>query len=305
MKAVLGVGFVLAFNILQAVSAVFLASFLHRADTLVVLFCVFIVIAATFISVGAIRGRTIRVPQSAWPALALLNITTAASWSSFFLAVKYIEPAISSAFINAMLPLATLGTEHLITGQRTAKKSDLFTSYALCVAMFLTATALFGGQSGRPASETGSYLIGLVMSAICAIAMSVTNVASKKLNNEGVRPDQIMAHRFTLLILIAFVFMDKGRFVEQVATQWGALLFVAIIGNLVPIYCLQLGIQKLKPITVAFLIGLAPMIFFAVQGFSSVVSFSYVSLACVALTTAILLAGTYLSIEKKPVSERS
>jgi drug/metabolite transporter (DMT)-like permease len=305
MKAVVGVGFVMAFNILQAVSAVFLASFLHRADTLVVLFFVFTVIAATFITVGVIRGGKIRVPQSAWPALALLNITTAASWSSFFLAVKYIEPAISSVFINAILPLATLGTEYLITGPRTAKKSDLFTSCALCVAMFLTATALFGGQSGRPASETGSYLIGFVMSAICGVAMSVTNVASKKLNNEGVRADQIMAHRFTLLILIAFLFMDKGRLVDQVAAQWGALLFVAIIGNLVPIYCLQLGIQKLKPITIAFLIGLAPMIFFAVQGFSNVVSFSYISLACVTLTTVILLMGTYLSIETTPASVRS
>jgi drug/metabolite transporter (DMT)-like permease len=135
--------------------------------------------------------------------------------------------------------------------------------------------------------------------------MSVTNVASKKLNNEGVRADQIMAHRFTLLILIAFLFMDKGRLVDQVAAQWGALLFVAIIGNLVPIYCLQLGIQKLKPITIAFLIGLAPMIFFAVQGFSNVVSFSYISLACVTLTTVILLMGTYLSIETTPASVRS
>ncbi|UXC19636.1 EamA family transporter [Comamonas squillarum] len=299
MHTALGIGLVMTFNILQAVSAVFLASFLHRADTIVMLFCVFTIIAITFV-VQMVRGGSNRIPKQAWGSLLLLNITTAASWSSFFFAVKYIEPALSSAFINSILPLATLSIEYLFTRRRIASRAEVLTSIALCVAMFITAATIFGGQSGRPDGGVSSYIIGLVMSAICGIAMSITNVASKKLNNEGVQPSQIMAYRFSLLIIASFLLVDKPLLLQQIETMWPAIVFVAVVGNLIPIYCLQLGIQRLKPMTVAFLIGLAPLIFFTVQSFNEELLFSYLSLVCTVLTTAILLAGTYFSIGQKP-----
>jgi drug/metabolite transporter (DMT)-like permease len=296
MTTAIGIACVLLFNVMQGVSAVYLSFFLQRADFFVVLFSVFAVIAIVFNAIlvwnGGFRNRIDR----AWLGpLALLNVTTAASWASFFYAVKHIEPALSSSFINAILPLATICAGYVLAQRSTLKPAELAVACALLFSMLLTGWVAFVGRSGMSGTPI-DYAIGLGMSAICGIAMSVTNVVSKKLNNLGVTPEQIMAYRFLLLALGGGALASQRELVAAVSADWLPILFVAVVGNLLPIYALQLGIQRLKPVAVAFLIGLAPILVFFMQGFSQNIAFSWPSLLTTAVTTVIVLIGTYVSL---------
>ncbi len=302
MTTITGIACVLLFNVLQGASAVYLSSFLQRADFFVVLFSVFAVIALFFNAVLAWNGGLRRrIGRSAWGVLAVLNLTTAVSWGSFFFAVKHIEPALSSSFINAILPLVTIGVDYLLARRKAVEPAELAVACALFVAMSFTAVVALGGHSGMAGTPLG-YAIGLGMSAICGIAMSVTNVASKKLNDAGVSPEQIMAFRFLLLALASGLVASQRGLGTAISDHWMPILFVAVAGNLIPIYALQLGIQRLKPLAVAFLIGLAPVVIFVMQGFSRDIVFSWASLVTTSVTTLIVLAGTYVSLVRRPDS---
>jgi drug/metabolite transporter (DMT)-like permease len=169
--------------------------------------------------------------------------------------------------------------------------------------MIFTAVVAVGGHSGMAGTALG-YAIGLGMSAVCGIAMSVTNVASKKLNNAGVSPEQIMAYRFLLLALGSGLLASQRGLGAAISEHWMPILFVAVVGNLIPIYALQLGIQRLKPVAVAFLIGLAPVVVFVMQGFSREIVFSWASLVTTSVTTLIVLVGTYVSLVRKPAAAK-
>lgn len=297
MSSLIGITCVLIYLTLAAGSAVFLSSFLLRTDTLVVLFAVFLIIAVFFnVLLLSRKGFSFRIDRSAWRPLLFVNVMTAASWSSFFFAIQYIEPALSSSIVNAILPLTTIVVDTLLLKRRASGFAEVAMALALCGAMLFTAAVLFGGHSGGPAKDVLSYTIGFSMSVVCGISLSCTNVASKKLNMLGVSPSEIMAYRFTLLILLAGAFASKEVIVVDILAYWPQILMVAIVGNLVPIFALQVGIQRLKPVTVAFLIGLAPIIFFFMQGLNSDIQFSWPTLACTVVTTIIIIAGTRVSM---------
>lgn len=303
MNTLAGIACVLLFNVLQGASAVYLSSFLQHADFFVVVFSVFAVIAFFFNAVLACGGgRRKPIGRGGWAMLVVLNLTTAASWGSFIFAVKHIEPALSSAVLNAVLPLATIAVDYLLARRKAIAPAELAVACALFVAMLATAAVTLGGHSGMAGTLHG-YATGLAMSAVCGAAMAATNVASKKLNNAGVSPEQIMASRFLLLVLVSGVLASQRGLGEAVSAHWPPILFVAVVGNLIPIYALQLGIQRLKPVAVAFLIGLAPVIVFVMQGFSRAIVFSWASLAATAVTTLIVLAGTYVALVHRPAPQ--
>ncbi|WP_158685843.1 EamA family transporter [Achromobacter spanius] len=296
MNVCIGIALVMVFNILQAISAVFLASFLQYTDTTVVLLGVFSIIGTVCFAVSVRRSKKNYLPLVAmWPYVVAINITTAVSWGSFFVAVEHIEPALSSAFINSILPLSTIVVDRFIRRVCRISYSEILVSISLMVALAVTATTVAGGYSGGRVVGMDAYAIGIFMSGACGVAMAFTNVVSKKLNDARIDAGQIMSIRFLLLIVLAAVLVDERKFVIQVTEYWPAILFVAIVGNLIPIFSLQMGIQRLQPATVAFLIGLAPLIFFGIQSFSQAISFSWMTFLCVLLTTAVILIGTVVS----------
>jgi drug/metabolite transporter (DMT)-like permease len=297
MREPLGIAFVLTFVLLSAVNGVYMSAFLVDVDVFVALFCVFSFIALCF-NVYVLRHHgllIVRLPAQVLVYLALSNVTTALNWFSFFFAVKYIEPAISATLINSVLPLTTMIISMVILNDRRKGPAEWGSAAALFVAMVLTALTVFSGNSGRPASGVSSYAIGVGMSLICGVSMALNTVVSKKLNQLEVKPSTIMAYRFFLLIALSLLLVDLPAFERDVARVYPQLLLIAVVGNMLPLFALQLGIQRLSPVTVVFLNGLGPMAHFAVQGFSSHLQFSWASLAAIAVSTCVILVGAWIS----------
>jgi drug/metabolite transporter (DMT)-like permease len=297
-----GIMLVMGFVLMSAINGVFLSTFLQSANIFSTLLCVFSLIAFLFNVYITIRHGMIwrNFSRKVWFYIGLSNLTTAANWFSFFFAVKYIEPAISATLVNSVLPLATIGISLALLGKRIRGLSEILPATALFIAMLITASVVFSGQSGRPAAELHSNVIGVIMSLVCGISIALNTVVAKKLNELDIAPSTIMAYRFFLLIFIAAILVDEQILRIDLEQSYLAMLVIAIVGNLIPLFSLQLGIKRLPPVTVVFLNGLAPMSYFLVQSMTNQFHFSWASLLSIIFSTCVILTGAYYSNRAKP-----
>ena len=137
-------------------------------------------------------------------------------------------------------------------------------------------------------------MLGVVMSFVCGISITLNTLASKSLNQKGVTPSQIMSKRFLLLILIAFLLCDKPVLVYTATTFYWEILMIAVIGNIIPLYCLQLGIKKSDTLIVSFSLVAAPIIYLVIQMFNSRLIFSKETLIGTSSAIVFVIIGIYL-----------
>lgn len=295
MKFLAGVACILVFNLSQAFSGVFFFTFLHQIDTGLVVFVVFSTVTVGFqLWTVFHRPRMARLVDGAVFLLVLLNISTAASLYTFFIAVKNIEPALSSSLINSVLPLLIILIGWVL-------KKSVPSPAVLSIATFLGCCALLSGYAAvrgiadlRP-QGTIDYPLGVAMSLACGLAMAVSTLVSKRLSVLGVGADTIVAFRFLLLIPIGGYLTDWTTAASDIVAHAWPLLNVSVLGYALPLLALQVGISILRPISVAFLIGLAPALFLVAQWASTSIAITGLSVTCVALTTVAVAAGTYMS----------
>jgi drug/metabolite transporter (DMT)-like permease len=296
MKFIIGVTCILIFNLSQAFSGVFFFSFLHQINTGLVVFVVFTIVSVGFQLWTLTRRsrQTLRSVDGAVNLLVLLNISTAASWYTFFIAVKNIEPALSSSLINSVLPFLIILIGWIL-------RKTLPSPSVLLIAAFLVFCALLSGYvavQGRAdlrSISTANYPLGVLMSLACGVAMAISTLASKRLSDIRISADTIVAFRFLLLIPIGALLTDWTIARSALSAHALPLLYVSFFGYALPLLALQIGIKILAPITVAFLIGLAPALFFFAQWLSESIEITKLSLACVVMTSLAVAAGTYLS----------
>ncbi|QGZ64588.1 DMT family transporter [Paraburkholderia acidisoli] len=296
-STIVGIAQVLFFVLMSAINGVFLSTFLAKTDVFSTLLCVFSIISIIFnIYILSRHGcQFLRFTRKIWLYIVCSNITTAANWFSFFLAVKYCEPAISATLVNSVSPLATICISVTLLGQRNRSTTEIWWAGSLCIAMLVTAFVVFAGRSGRPANEIQVYAIGVSMSLLCGLSIALNTVVSKRLNDSGISPSTIMTYRFFLLIALAGGLVDKQVLLENVRQFHWQIAFIAVVGNLIPLFSLQSGIKRLSPVTVVFLNGLSPLTFFVVQSITGKFIFSVSSLCSVLFATVTILFGVYYS----------
>ena len=101
-----GILLIFSFNILSGVQAVYLSDMLQKVDVFSTLILTFCLVSFYFYSVQVVSKKA--QVKTQWIEWVGVNITTAGSWLGFFIALKYIEPAISSALANSIGPIVTI-----------------------------------------------------------------------------------------------------------------------------------------------------------------------------------------------------
>ncbi len=296
-----GILLVLAYVVFSSGNAVYLSGFLASTDVYGTLFFVFTLMAVVFgFAVKAQGGLRL-----AWRdgnvliALVGVNLTTAGSWLSFFFAVRSIEPALTSVIGSAVVPLTTLLFSTLVLGIAPRSRAQWTAATALLACMVLSAWVVF---SGRTALSESTPLVGYVGSVVCGLSVALNTLISKRLNNLGAAPSEILATRFFLLIAIAALMADWDGFLMTFSTHCLDLVLIAVAGNLAPVYFLQSGLSRLPPIATGFLIGLSPVVYLVFQSFANRFSFAPVSVAAICISTVIILYGVWVSSRSAPAT---
>jgi drug/metabolite transporter (DMT)-like permease len=285
-----GPAFVLAFTALSASKGVYLGSLLQGHDPALLLASTFTGVAL-FWTLAAWRRGSIdrrRVARAFGPILKL-NVSTALAWAAYVYALKILEPAVAGALSAALGPAVTL----LVVRPKTrAWRLPLTVAGVLLGMGALVATTLFG----RSALTGGHDLtLGLAAAGVSGLAMVGNTLFSKEVGREGFDAADILALRFWILLGIAYLAVPKDAWGELDTAYFARVLVIAGAGFLLPLYLLQLGIQKTDPVTVALLLAMMPIFALVVQLADARLVPSLWSLLAVVLTAGSCMYGTLVT----------
>lgn len=197
-----------------------------------------------------------RLPEGGIGRLVPINLWTAASFISFFVALRYFAPAAVAA-VDLGVALATaLVLARLLDGGATARMrlAACFGILAGCAVLFRAEIGASAAAGGRSAAEialaAGACAITGIASALCAWE-------SKVLANAGWSPAQVLAHRFHLSLVAAgaWLLAETQGLALPAATTLPSILLVAAVAVILPLFLLQVALRRCDTLTV--MIGFA------------------------------------------------
>ena len=303
-----GVGYILVFNLLSGIQAVYLSGLLQKANLFATITITFFFVSVFFLVVSLFYKEKKNIPTAPvakfYNVLAI-NLTTAGSWLGFFVALKYIEPAVVSALANAIGPMLTLFITVKIAKSDKLSRAEIFSAIGVFVCMLLMIRSTMNGTSALGNISRDHAIIGIGMAFLCGLSMVLNTIFSKRLNNQGVKPHSIMTFRFVLIVLVGVYIAGYDEIMATLHQYWLTLLIVAMLGNVLPLYILQVGISKVPPLVVSFALVLAPLFYFLSQQFSARIAFSAETLIFILCSLMFLSYGIIAKSKAKAMAEKA
>ncbi|MDQ0458252.1 EamA family transporter [Rhizobium paknamense] len=273
--------------ILQAIGKVAFGTWLADFPSALFVLISFTLTATFFLSLSR-KG----VGELAWGPVALLNISTALTFLCFFYALKLIEPSIVGAVEIGIGPVLAVVITLILSGVRPTKLRIL-----VCVGVLAGCGVLaVAAQKGTGlAVEGGNAWYGLSASAAAGLGAVLITMASKSLIGRGWKFGAVLAHRFYLILPLSLIlaFSSDLSTIEWSGTLLILLVFVSLVGVLVPLYLLQMGVGRCDPYTVMVTMAALPVITFVLEGFSPVYSWSWMTGLGLLIVSAFLLLDVF------------
>ncbi len=246
--------------VFQAVSNGLLSDRLSGTDSLFLSFVAFGASALVFALVARFRrGRagkgTFRGEQGRL--LGLLNVATAVTFLSFYWSLSLIPAPLAVGVESGIGPLALA----CLRLRRPAKAPRLGALAVATVALSLSLAAAARMVSAGQAQGSPAFAAGLGAAALAGVSAATIPVLSFRLGALRVSPVQVNAHRFHLtygLALVALAFCPKASVQALRGPQALLCAAIAVAGVALPLFVLQVGIQRTRPMTVVLLASAAP-----------------------------------------------
>lgn len=229
-------------------------------------------------------------------ALFWVNITSAVGWLSFLGSLRLIEPCLVQIFYFGVGPLSVVWIDRHVSRTMapvalTRVERPIF--IGLLISLVFASVVAVNGLSGMGAQPVGKSMLGVILAIAGGVAMSVSTMQCRRLNDAGVGPGVLFSLRYPLTTLAAGIlaFMPPARMSDT--PPWiSAMMAIAVLLILVPSYINQVAISLASPLTVRVVIASAPVIIFLLQTIEGRLSPSLYSLAAAMLYALFaILAG--------------
>lgn len=280
----LGLVLVLSYVILSSTKDIILERLLSISNPADYLVMVFGIATVIYWLVGKAKPSAPPMHFStrvALPAMIALNIVTLGNWFGLYYSLKYLSaPAVSMVYAGA-IPVATLIINAAIR-KTIAPRREFFCAGGL----FLIAFYWFAESVSVVAYQ--HIFLGLTFLVGSACTIAATTVLSKKLSDSHVPTAVVMAHRFYLLLFVAFALASPlSLIIRMLVDNIFVVLFVAVGGTVVSLWTLQKGIEKTDPMTTNLVISAGPVITLALypvlSGGANLSMSTYVAAAAITL----------------------
>lgn len=298
--------FVAAYAVLAAANGVAAAKLLQEIDIAAFTFVSFLCAALMFYGVRRYRERN---GPSQVLALGLgrreigaLNVTTGLSWVLMYVAYANLEPAVAATIMCSVGPFVAIAFEGGAAGGGRRKPAR----WALAAGFVAGGAILFyGSLTGRSAVagfEQSRILLGAAAAVGCGYFMTVSTVYLKRLSVRGFRTDQVMAHRFYMLLAVTGGYALWHETLVDTVLAHGALIAgLSIIGVVFPMVLLQRGITLGTPFLTMVVMAGAPLVSIVLQLFDGRLAVSPLSLTGVCLTFFVSVAAIRIVLAPAPV----
>jgi drug/metabolite transporter (DMT)-like permease len=299
----LGILFVLVYDILSSLKAVYLGSLFQSLSPIVLAVYTFSLMAVFFWIVSSLcRHRSF---PSHWrndkKNLIAMNFSTTFSWLGFFCSLKYLEPSLASALTLAIGPTFSLFMGRYLRPGSPFDRLEKVAAFGLFLCVGAIAFTTWTGKSAVGTLAPHDVLVGFTCTMFCGFGVVGNTYFSKRLYEAGWAPSQIMAQRFYLLIAVGILLWPAGHACLPGSFLLGKIFAITVFGLIIPIYSLHLGIQQCEPITVSMILALAPFVTLIVQSFDRRLFLSTSSL----ITTVVVILFTFVGIAPRLKSQNT
>ena len=276
--------------LLQAGSDGFLSGRLAVGGSLLFSACAFAGTTAVFWTLARVRGHgSPREPGARRQVIRLtvaMNVATAVTFLGFYLSLVLVPAALAASVMSGVGPLAVALLD-LARGRPTTVAGWLRGSVLLAFSV-LTALAMSTEGTRGTAVSAGALAGGLGLVLLAGFGAAYLATASRRLGELGGRPVWVMAHRFHLTYVVAAVLLVlRGGSGTAAGIGPGTAVLVALAGVVIPLYLLQIGLQRARPMIAMVLLTTLPGLSYLAQvGFGQ----PFDPLACVLVAALIALA---------------
>jgi len=183
----------------------------------------------------------------------LLNVTTAADWVLYLVALKYINGSFTNALVFGVTPIASL----FFSARQNRER--LF--FSILILLFLTLIAF--EYVNFDSTKTENIVYGIVISIVAGIAVGGTTVSLKELSNRKLQIVDVILTRYVLTLVIAFaIILGRGTAFRVPPLDVVKIFVVSILFVLLPTYLVQRGIRAISPFSTAVISSSIPALTF-------------------------------------------
>lgn len=289
----------LSFVTLEAFQAVYLGTVFQDVNSFLIGTWVFgISVVVCTLATALCRPAELAASRRAWRIVVALNLFAALTWTTYFIAVQLIEPAVVFTLFSGMVPLATLIAGWLrVAEARSPKRRLVQVGNALILLSILALTAITVlGFSGFVRGGWIAALVGVALSAFSGGCTAFVILYSVRLNDRGVGPLAQFGLRFVLYTLLALMALSIGLDDKGVATPASNLAWVVLIGLVViafPLYLVQKAVPLIPASLIAAMTAIGPVMVFLMQLVDGRVDYSAATLAGLAIYILGALVAVY------------
>ncbi|QHI95476.1 hypothetical protein GT348_03630 [Aristophania vespae] len=274
-----GPAYILGYCVFGATIDVFLSNLLQSINLFVLLFWTFIFTWGWFF-LNTIIFSSIKLESiiKSRKLILLLNISTLGSWAGLFIGLKWTEPSIMVAIIFALSPIISVLIE--ISQRNFIDKKNIITAVILLLSVALLMILAVQKQRSNPFDS--NYIFALVLGFVCIVtstSLTLGTYISKSLSNKGFSAVNVQSFRFPLLIAVCYLLIpNKTMLITVQSNFWMYLQIIVILGNILPLWMLQKGIELTNPLTVNIIINISPCITLLLELLDSSIKFSNMKL---------------------------
>jgi drug/metabolite transporter (DMT)-like permease len=267
----LAVILIILFCIFSGFQEVYLGSLFQTVDPILTMVATFGITAVAF-SFTQVRGWSAfkkQLRQAPWIVVGL-NITTVASWVGFFLALKWIEPAVVSAIALSAGPVVTVLITRWVSPSTEVLLSEHLGAIGSAIGIALLCFTTLKGLGSTGTTHESHAALGVVLSAVCSLGIAGNTFFQKRMSSEGYNPNQVMASRFWLLLIVGLVIGWEPLPGDYGWWRFSVIATVLALSTvMVPLYLLALSIERLEPVTVSLVLSTMPAVTYFFQLFDS------------------------------------
>ncbi|MQS05937.1 hypothetical protein [Streptomyces alkaliphilus] len=246
---------------------------------------------------GAGRSRGITPGPRATGLLLTMNVVTAVTFLGFYASLTWVPATLATGVETAVGPtvLALLG----LTGHgRRASRQGWFAAGGLVLLGIVIAWRFTGDGAFGPGA-----VVGLGLALVAGVGAPVLALVSAELGRRGVDPVYVTAHRFHLTYLAGGVLLlAVGGPGGEGTGQLSGLLLTGVLAVTLPLFWLQMGLQRTDPMVAMVLLTTLPGITYLAEcAFHG--PFDVVSFALICALVVVALWYVRVSVKASPATD--
>ena len=221
--------------------------------------------------------------------IAVINITTGLSWMFEFIALKSVSAAVVNSFSYGIIPIVIAAT----TLTKTNRKSIFFDF--ICIALIsisLFLIALIRINYTDIPGDQYQLILGTLISLIGGIFCGINILLLKKMYITKLDTISIMKIRFPLLIIISGIYLCfHSNCIILSSLDYVKMVILSFTTIIMPLWFLQEGVKRSKPLSVSMLLASIPAVTFFIQLLEPNAYFSYKIMIIVLILSLSIAVG--------------